>query len=79
MRLGAVIKFLLACLVVGIILAALGATPSTMGVWLADTASSIGRGLANFVRWGGGYMVMGAMVLVPILVIRWLLRKGKKG
>lgn len=74
---GKIISFLISCLVLGLILAWLGATPSTLGVWIADTAESGLEMGKTFIAWGGGYILMGAMILVPIAAIRWLMRRRR--
>lgn len=74
-----VISLILLCLVVGLVLSWFGATPSTLGVWFADTAENAWKALQDFFAWGGGYILMGAIVVIPFLAIRWLLGKRKRG
>lgn len=74
---GKVFSFLVSCFVLGLVLHWLGATPSTLGVWIADTAQSGVQLGKDFIAWGGGYILMGAMILVPIALIRWLMRRRR--
>ncbi|MEO0412581.1 MAG: hypothetical protein AAF221_12165 [Pseudomonadota bacterium] len=74
---GRIISFLISCLILGLVLNWLGATPSTLGVWIADTAESGLQMGKDFVAWGGGYILMGAMILVPIAAIRWVMRRRR--
>lgn len=74
-----IIGLVFLCLVVGLALSWMGATPSTLGVWIADTAENGWETLKNFVGWGGGYILMGAMVILPIMAVRWLLKRRKNG
>ncbi|MEM6833818.1 MAG: hypothetical protein AAF562_09365 [Pseudomonadota bacterium] len=67
-----IIGFLFSCLLVGIVLHWLGATPSTLGVWIADTSEGLVQKGKDFIAWGGGYILMGAMILVPLAALRWL-------
>jgi len=78
MSLGKVIKFIIACLIIGMILAALGATPSNFLAWWGDVLEWAGEKLSGFIDWGGGYILLGAMFLIPIMVIRWLMKGRSK-
>ncbi len=71
------IKIALWCLVVGLILVFFGLDPLEMWVWLGD----LGRGLfdlaVDFARWAGPFMLVGALVVLPIVAIRWFMRRAK--
>ena len=70
------IKIALWCLVVGLILVFFGLDPLDLWVWLGD----LGRGLfdlaVDFARWAGPFMVVGALVVLPIVAIRWFMRRA---
>jgi 4-amino-4-deoxy-L-arabinose transferase-like glycosyltransferase len=74
-----IIGLLFLCLIVGLVLSWMGATPSTLGVWIADMAENGWENLQNFASWGGGYILMGAMVILPIMALRWLFKRRKGG
>jgi len=76
---GRIIKYVLLCLVVGVILSWLGATPSTLAVWLADLAEGSWGKAQDFIAWGGGYILMGAMIIVPVAALRWLMKRRDRG
>ncbi len=71
------IKIALWCLVVGLILVFFGLDPLEMWAWLGD----LGRGLfdlaVDFARWAGPFMLVGALVVLPIVAIRWFMRRAK--
>lgn len=73
-----IIGLIALCLIVGIVLHWFGATPSTLGVWIADTAQGVWQKLKDFLAWGGGYILMGAMVVLPIMSLRWLFKRVKR-
>ncbi len=72
---GTVIKLALACLVVGLILSVLGVTPAD----LLEKVSGLALGLWDAVRgtlgWAGSYMLLGALVVLPIWLARYLWRR----
>ena len=76
---GRIIRILLLCLVVGLILSWLEATPSTLAVWLADLGESSWGKAQDFMAWGGGALIMGAMVILPIIAVRWVLKRRGRG
>ena len=71
------IKIALWCLVVGLILVFFGLDPLDLWVWLGD----LGRGLfdlaVDFARWAGPFMLVGALVVLPIVAIRWFMPRAK--
>jgi hypothetical protein len=71
------IKIALWCLVVGFVLVFFGLDPLAMWIWLGEA----GRGLFDMIvslgRWAGPFMLVGAMVVLPLVAIRWFMRRAK--
>ncbi len=72
------IKIALWCLVVGLILVFFGLDPLDMWVWLGEVARSLFDLVVDFGRWAGPFMVVGALVVLPIVAIRWFMRRAKR-
>lgn len=72
---GTVVKLAVASLIVGLLLAALGWTPAD----LLSRVSSFAHGAWNFARdalgWAGSYMLLGAIVVLPLWLARYLWRR----
>jgi hypothetical protein len=68
------LKLVVASLLVGIVLAALGWSPRDIYAWVIDLALSIwNMGFAALGRFGE-YILVGAAIVVPIYVVMRLLR-----
>ena len=63
---GTVVKLALACLVVGWLLSALGITPQDLAAKLAGLGSGLWDAVRGFLGWAGGYMLLGALVVLPV-------------
>lgn len=66
---GPVIKVLIVCLVVGLVLSFFGIDPRNVFASLGDTAVAIFDLLMRLGQWAVQYVVIGAMVVVPILLL----------
>ena len=73
--LGTVLRLAVASLVVGLVLAALGWTPAD----LLDRMGGMLRGLwqlsSDALGWAGSYMLLGAMIVLPIWLARLLWKR----
>lgn len=68
-----IIKLAVLSFVVGIVLWASGIDPLDLWLNLGDTIRNIWTVTIEFFRWAGKYMILGAIVVVPIwLVLRVL-------
>ncbi len=76
---GTVIKLALACLVVGLLLAALGVTPSDLLSKVSGFAQGLWAGAQDLLGWAGSYMLLGALVVLPIWLVRYLWGRMNKG
>lgn len=79
MKAGKIIKLVILSLVVGLLLATFGITPAdfwrgalNFGQWLWDS-------LLGFLDWALIYIIIGGAVVVPIYVIRRLLKSRSRG
>jgi Na+/H+-dicarboxylate symporter len=75
---GRILGLLLLCFIVGVVLAFLGATPTTL---FGDLWGALVRAwgtVVDLLAWAMPYIILGAMVVVPIAVISWLLRLAKR-
>jgi ABC-type uncharacterized transport system permease subunit len=71
---GTILKLLLLCLVVGLVLTFFDITPQHI---FSDTLRTIGQVwdlVERLLRWAVPYIMMGAIVVVPIVVISQVLR-----
>ena len=74
LTLGTVVKLALACLGVGLIMAMLGVTPAGLAEDVAGMAARAWKLSTDLLGWAGPYMLLGAMVVLPL----WLLRLAWK-
>ena len=72
---GTVIKLALASLVVGLILAALGVTPADLLARVSGMAQGLWEAARGVLGWAGSYMLLGALVVLPIWLVRYLWRR----
>lgn len=71
------IGLVLLCFVVGIVLAALGVTPRTL---YADTWNAIRSAYdlaARLIDWALPYILLGALVVVPLAVVGFVIRLAR--
>ena len=77
-----VIKLLILCLIVGIVMAAMGLTPAQVYQSMLGGAKDLGSWSVNTLKaatqWGGSYVLMGAAIVVPIWLLTRLLKGRKK-
>jgi hypothetical protein len=70
------LKIAVVCLVVGLILSAFGVDPWSLygraGEFVDDAAAAV----AGFVGWAWRYIVIGAVIVVPLWLLVFLLRGG---
>ena len=74
-----VIGFLLLCLIVGILLAALNVTPRSI---LTDTIGTIRRIVElgiDAVSWAIPYILLGGVIVVPIAILSFLFGRARRG
>ena len=78
--LSTLVKLLIACLIVGFLLNMAGYTPEELIHAFPETVASIWRWVVDWGRQAGPYIILGAIVVVPIWVIMVVLRiaRGKK-
>ena len=69
------IKIALWCFAVGVVLVFFGLDP--LAIWLGDVSRSLLDSSVDFARWAGPYMLVGAVVVLPIAAIRWFLRRAE--
>lgn len=77
MGLGRIVKFGLLCLVVGLVLTTLGMGVEDFWKWVAENATDIGDWVYDHGRWAITYIVVGAGVLVPIYLVRFLVGQAR--
>lgn len=78
MSVGKVIKFVLLCLVVGLVFAALGVGVDDFWRWIAETAKGAGQWIATQGEWAVPYILVGAGILIPIYTVRYLYRRARR-
>ena len=69
---GTVIKLLVASLIVGWLLSFLGVTPQDLIANLSGLGSGLWNTARDFFGWAGGYMLLGALVVLPIWLALYL-------
>lgn len=70
------LKIAIACLVVGLILSAFGINPWQLYGRVGEYADDAARALSGFIAWAWRYIVIGAVVVVPLWLLIFLLRGG---
>lgn len=68
------IKLLIWCLVIGLILALFNATPEDVYAWAGETGRAVADWFWEFGQNIGPYILMGAMLVLPIWAISYLWR-----
>jgi hypothetical protein len=74
-----ILGLLFLCLVVGLVLAFFGTTPRTIFSDVLGTIERVAGLVLDFATWAVPYIVLGAIVVVPIAVIGWLMRVARRG
>jgi hypothetical protein len=69
---GTVIKLALASLLVGWLLSVLGVTPADLMAKFSGLATGLWAGSRDFLGWAGGYMLLGALVVLPVWLAVYL-------
>lgn len=70
---GTIVKLLVASLAVGIVMRWLGITPRSLIAHFGETVREAFDKLADFAGWAVDYVVVGAVVVVPIWLVVFLL------
>jgi hypothetical protein len=76
-----VVRLLLASLVVGLVMHWLGVTPRSLIANFGATVEDMFRTAVSFAGWAMDYVLLGAVIVVPIWLAGFLLKrvKGKRG
>jgi hypothetical protein len=75
---GRIIGLVLLCFLVGVVLAFFGTTPATIFTDLWRAAVDAWGVVVDVLTWAMPYILLGAVVVVPIAVIAWVLRLAKR-
>jgi hypothetical protein len=73
-RITTIVKFLLVCFAVGWVLTFLAVRPIEMWHWAVRTVRHMGQLAVDIGEWAVPYVIVGAGVVVPIIVIRAVYR-----
>jgi hypothetical protein len=76
---GRIIGLLVLCFLVGLVLAFFGTTPRTILTDAWGTIVSVWGFVVDLLAWAMPYILLGAVVVVPIAVIGWILRIARRG
>jgi hypothetical protein len=78
---GTVVKLLIASLLVGLAMRLLGVTPRSLIANFGATVERTFDALAGFAGWAVDYVLLGAVIVVPIWLVVFLLdlAKSKRG
>ena len=74
-----IFSLLVLCLVVGLVLAFFGTTPRTVFYDMLGVIERVAALGLNAASWAVQYIALGAIVVVPIAVIGWLMRAVRRG
>jgi hypothetical protein len=75
---GRIVSLLLLCFIVGVVLAFFGTTPTTLFGDLWGMLIAAWGTVVDLFAWAMPYIALGAMVVVPIAVVSWLLRLARR-
>ena len=70
------LKIAIACLIVGLILSAFGIDPWQLYGRVGDVAGDAAAAASSFIGWAWRYIVIGAVIVVPLWLVIFLLRGG---
>lgn len=78
---GTIIKLAIASLLVGLVMHWFGVTPRSLIENFGDTVVRMFANLASFFGWAVDYILLGAVIVVPLWLIVFLIdrMKGKRG
>ena len=72
------VKLLLWCLGVGLVLAIIGLDPLEMWIGLGEFGQSVFDWFVELGRWMGPFILAGAVIVLPIAGVRWLIGEAKR-
>jgi hypothetical protein len=75
---GTIVRLILLCLVVGLLLAFFDITPHSILTDTARTIREVWDLIGAFVRWALPYILLGAVIVVPIALLSFLLRRARR-
>lgn len=75
---GTLIKLFVLSLVVGVVLSVFDIDPENMLGAIGGTAESIFRALVDALKWAVPFVLIGAVVVVPVWLILTVLRMGRR-
>jgi hypothetical protein len=75
---GRILGLLLLCFVVGVVLAFLGTTPATLFSDLTGALLHAWGIVVDLLGWALPYIILGAMVVLPLAVVSWLIRLARR-
>lgn len=71
---GTVVKLVIASLVVGVVLAVLDISPGEIAEWARTALGDVFSNASGYVQSGLSYVLLGAVVVVPIWLIHYVWR-----
>jgi hypothetical protein len=75
---GRILGILLLCFIVGVVLAFLGTTPTTLFSDAWGVIIGVWGFVVDLLAWAMPYILLGAIVVVPIAVLSWILKAAKR-
>jgi len=75
---GKAVKIAVWSLIVGVILVFFGLDPLDVWLWLGGVARGLVDWVADFFRWAGYYILVGAVIVVPLVALRWVMRARRR-
>jgi len=73
-----VLGFLLLCFVVGVVLAFFGTSPQTIFTDAWGVILGVWGFVVDLLAWAFPYILLGAVVVVPIAVISWVMKAARR-
>ncbi len=75
---GNVVRLIVLCLVVGLLLAFFNITPHSIFTDTRNTIRDVWELIAGFVHWALPYVLLGAVIVVPIAIISYALKAARR-
>lgn len=75
---GSIIRVLLLCLVVGLVLSVTGLSPESLLSGLGSTVERIFKLLVDMFRWAVPYILIGAVLVIPIWLVLVIWRVARR-
>ena len=75
---GRILGLLLLCFVVGVVLAFFGTTPRTIFSDLWGALVAAWGVVVDVLAWAMPYIALGAMIVIPLAVVSWLIRLARR-